>query len=131
MPCRWCFTHTQMHRQMLTWTHDEGSVGVARCRLACKKWIFFYLKWSAISLLKYRYHYPHCFLQLYWMLISHLYVKLNFRANFAGHLSRYLNLGGQCWPLKFKWLLSRLAHLNGVGAMRFFNCLLSTELSGN
>ena len=34
-----------------------------------------------------------------------------------------LNLSGQLWPLIFKWRLSRLACLNGVGAMHF---LLST-----
>jgi len=41
-----------------------GSVGMARCRLPRKKVDFFHSKWSPISLLNHKYHYPHYFLQL-------------------------------------------------------------------
>jgi len=42
------------------------SMGVALCRMQRSKKVDFFLsKWSLISPLNYKYHYPHYFLQLY------------------------------------------------------------------
>jgi len=54
--------------------------------------------------------------------MSNFYVKSDFKANVVASLQALkslLKFKSQFWLLKFKRRLTRLAHLNSVGATRF------------